>query len=410
MKPVRKCAPKPPTSVAAPATILPRFDFRSIDRQIRARRLPGARRTSILILAALLLAHGLQSAAAETRDPAAGEALFREGRRLLKAGDLQNACAKLEESQRLDPAPGTLANLADCEEQLGRTASAWEHWRRVAEQLPATDSRRATARARSTLLEKQVARLSIALAPPLAQDPPPSLLVKRDGVALGQAAYGVPLPLDPGRHLVLVTARDHRPQSFEVSVLPGEQRQLVVSAGARAEANASSFPPLTPPPLSAMASSSPSSSSTLDLHAGVNTESHRDNRRIVGYSLLGAGVAAVGGGIFFGTRALRARDDARENCAMAAPGAPPPVCWGRARNALARDTTYSRLADATIAGGTVAAIVGAYLLFTGREDHGAESGQTAANSSANDIQPARWAWSVTPGHDGGGEVSLATRF
>src|SRR6185436_7071846 len=83
--------------------------------------------------------------AAEEHDPAAGEALFREGRRFMKSRDFASACPKLEESLRLDPATGTLVNLADCEEQIGRTASAWQHWRAAADRLPAGDKRRAIA-------------------------------------------------------------------------------------------------------------------------------------------------------------------------------------------------------------------------------------------------------------------------
>ena len=62
-------------------------------------------------------------AAAQAHDRAAGEALFQEGRRLMKTHDFAPACSKFEESLRLDPATGTLLNLADCEEQLGHTAT-----------------------------------------------------------------------------------------------------------------------------------------------------------------------------------------------------------------------------------------------------------------------------------------------
>ena len=65
-------------------------------------------------------------AMADTRDPAAAEALFEAGRQAATRGDWTTACPKFAESQRLDPAPGTLLNLADCEEHLGHLASAWD--------------------------------------------------------------------------------------------------------------------------------------------------------------------------------------------------------------------------------------------------------------------------------------------
>src|SRR6185436_15146558 len=152
----------------------------------------------LLLITAVL---GLPSrAGAQARDAAAGEALFQEGRRLMKAGDFTAACPKLEESLRLDPALGTLVNLASCEEQVGHTATAWQHWRAAADQLPSSDKRRATAVARAGALEKVLPRLTIALG----ADVSPDAEVKRDGVRLGRASLGLPLPVDPGRHIVIV--------------------------------------------------------------------------------------------------------------------------------------------------------------------------------------------------------------
>ena len=63
------------------------------------------------------------------RDPAAAEVLFQEGRDAVQRGNWPLACSKFRESERLDPGVGTLMNLADCEEKIGRLASAWERWR-----------------------------------------------------------------------------------------------------------------------------------------------------------------------------------------------------------------------------------------------------------------------------------------
>src|SRR5262245_31877335 len=65
----------------------------------------------------------------------AAEALFEEGRSALAAGDLDLACARFRESNRLDPAVGTVLNLADCEEKRGKLATAWTLFRRASTEL-----------------------------------------------------------------------------------------------------------------------------------------------------------------------------------------------------------------------------------------------------------------------------------
>src|SRR4051812_25793931 len=75
-----------------------------------------------------LAADGAPSASAI----AEAQVLFTEGRRLVTEGRYAEACAKLAESQRLDPSAGAQLNLADCYERSGQTASAWTVFREAA--------------------------------------------------------------------------------------------------------------------------------------------------------------------------------------------------------------------------------------------------------------------------------------
>src|SRR5512145_2755140 len=82
------------------------------------------RRVSVGIVMTTLLVGGYAHGQAGS-DRVTARSLFDEARALVAAGKVADACPKFEESQRLDPGPGTLFNLADCYERSGRTATAW---------------------------------------------------------------------------------------------------------------------------------------------------------------------------------------------------------------------------------------------------------------------------------------------
>ena len=143
------------------------------------------------------------AASAQTRDPIVAEAMFEAGRQLYHAGDYVGARAKFAEAARLDPTAGTLSNLAATEEKLGMAASAWQSWRAALDYVPAQEKvRRASIAAKIKALEPVLARLTLRLAPTA----PPGTEVRRDGVLLGPAAFGIALPVDPGKHEIVVSA------------------------------------------------------------------------------------------------------------------------------------------------------------------------------------------------------------
>ena len=181
-------------------------------------------------LATLILVAGLgfTGAARAQTDPAAAEALFREGRALSDAGDIAGACAKFRESARLDPAVGTTFNIADCEERLGRLARAWTLFDEVVQRLPASDKRRALAQKRALALEPRLPKLSVRLA----ATAPADARVQRDGVDLGSASLGTPLPVDPGEHVVVVKAPGRADRQFKLIISEREIQTLEVDVGA----------------------------------------------------------------------------------------------------------------------------------------------------------------------------------
>jgi hypothetical protein len=272
---------------------------------------------------------GAAAPAGAEGDPAAAEALFREGRAALSRGEHARACEKFRESYRLEAAQGTALNLADCEEKLGQLASAWQRFRGVAEELPAGDDRKTIAEQRARALEPRVPRLSISLA----NGAPAETRVTRDGVELGQASLGASLPVNPGEHVVVVSAPGHAEKRIVLRIAEGRSESAAVAPG-------------EPIP------TAPAQPSRTE-----NAEPDR-GKRTVGIVLGSAGLLAVGFGAYFGVRALTIKGDTDRAC----PGDKCAIAADVGRYDDAR--TSARIADVCFGVGIVAIGVGAYLFVS----------------------------------------------
>jgi hypothetical protein len=232
-----------------------------------------------VFLVAALLAVAPRATAQPSGDPAAAEALFEAGREAMARGDLAVACKNFEDSQKLDPAIGTVFNLANCEEQRGRLASAWQRFTEVAQQLPDTDDRRAIALARAEALKGRLPYLTLRFGAGVPKD----AIVTRDGIGIGAAGLGVPLPVDPGRHEVVVQAPGHEQKAFHVELELAERKELVLTPGA-------------PVPVAASSEGAvPSRAAARETPRGPP---------VVGYVLAGAGLVAIAVGGVTGVLAL----------------------------------------------------------------------------------------------------------
>ena len=168
-------------------------------------------------------------AQARSEDRVAAESLFTDARRLMQAGDYEQACPKLEASRRLEPGLGTTLNLGDCYEKIGRTASAWGEFRSAAaEAQKAGDSvRKATALARAAALEPRLSRLQINVTDP-------SVTLLRNGQELSPAVIGNAIPVDPGRYRLEARAPGKLSWTDEVLV-EGESATVAVHVPALAD-------------------------------------------------------------------------------------------------------------------------------------------------------------------------------
>ncbi|MEO8183214.1 MAG: hypothetical protein ABI895_30650 [Deltaproteobacteria bacterium] len=155
--------------------------------------------------------------AAAQSDSAAARALFSEGRQLMGAEKYAEACPKFEESLRLDPGMGTQFNLAHCWDKLGRSASAWALFLDVAAAARAGNQpqREAAAKERAAALEPKLTRLRVVV-----PEPAPDAKIFRDDQEVGRAAWGTAMPVDPGDHVIRVTAAGKKEWTQDVKVPP----------------------------------------------------------------------------------------------------------------------------------------------------------------------------------------------
>jgi hypothetical protein len=216
---------------------------------------------------------------AHAGDVAAAEVLFQKGRAAMEGGDYETAGANFAESYHLDAAVGTVMNLAVCEEKLGMLAKSWEHWQHALRALSPNDRRRQFVEERIAALEADLPTLTIVVK----VDNPQRIELERNGVALGQVAWGVAVPVDPGVHEVVVKSPGHRPRRYQIEVAKGEARSVEVTTGPK-------------------------------LPERISEPNQTSSRVTWAYVVGGMGLAGLGTALATGIMLQRTKDTVDENC------------------------------------------------------------------------------------------------
>jgi len=148
---------------------------------------------------------------------ALADALYQQGRLLVAEGKYDEACPKFAESHRLEPATGTLLNLAACHEAQGKLATAWIQFSDAfaASRRDRREDRMKFAQEHMAALEPKLSRLTLVV-PPEADEQ--SLELTLDGALVGAAGRGVPMLIDPGRHVVEAKASGKKGWREEVEI------------------------------------------------------------------------------------------------------------------------------------------------------------------------------------------------
>ena len=280
--------------------------------------------------------------AQERTDPIAADYMFREARKAAATGNYKKACPMFAESLRLEPGAGARMNLADCEEHIGQIASAWEHWRGAIDDLRGkVDSRAAIAKRHVAALEKRLPRLTLKLE----AGTPEGAKVERDGVEIGTATLGLPIPVNPGSHAIVVSAPRHEDKSYTVEMKEAQVTEMVVGLGA-------AIPDPPPPeplaPKVVIVPAKPSSTKTI------------------GFVLIGVGGVGVAVGAVAGLLAIGKKNAVQERCSADPSGGV--VCPDAdGLNAASSGRTMATISTVGFAVGAVAVAVGAYFVFTSHD-------------------------------------------
>lgn len=236
------------------------------------------------------LCASLARAQPATASVAEATRLFDEAEALMREQQYAAACERYARSQALDPQLGTLLHLANCEELLGRTASALADFQAAAQLAAARrergdpDPREEVARKRAERLSPQLAYLR--LVPPAAE--PPGLQITQDGERIAPEHLGSFVPIDPGPHSVRASAPGYGAWSHT----------LVISPATRHELPLPQLNPLRVAEPAPAAADDPARPVGLPRGAAAS-----GTQRAAAYALGGAALVGVGVAVVLGTRA-----------------------------------------------------------------------------------------------------------
>lgn len=210
---------------------------------------------------------------------AAAEALFNEGRTLVEKGNYVDACPKFAESQKLDPGSGTLMNLGDCYEKVGKFASAWATYREAISESNkvGNQKRERDAKVLADRVEPKLSFLKIEVPKGSLL---PSLQIKRDDFVVDRAQWGTYIPTDSGSHRISAEAPGHKPWTMRIDIAQSTRRDLEV-------------PPLEVAPEAAL-------------------EDRGKKQRTLGLVVGGVGVLGLAAGGVLGLMAMSSRATARD--------------------------------------------------------------------------------------------------
>ena len=303
------------------------------------------------------------TAHAQTSKNAAGaEALYEQARALMKQGDVEHACPKFKQSYELDAGGGTLLNLAECYEKQGKFASAWSSFKEalVIAQRDGRTERVEYAKKHIAIVEPQISKITIEV-PSGANEP--GLTVSLDGTPLGDAAWGVGMPVDPGAHQITASAPDKQSYERTIQIASGSTSIEIPKLAATEHA-------VSPPPV------------VIDHDVAKkpvpDEPKSGSGQRAAGFVIGGVGLVALGVGSYFGLHAMSKWNERKDQCT--------PGCTEGAKSAGDAAKNAALISDIGFGAGIVAAGIGTYLVLSAKSSSEASAAHARGTGQARSWQ------------------------
>jgi len=301
----------------------------------------------------LALALAALAAPARAADDAAAKALFNEGLADMEAAHYDTGCPALAESYKLDPRPGTLFTLAECENKRGRIATAvgrYNEYISFVAKLPPDQQKKQVDRVKvaneqKAALTPLLPMLTLTLPP----DAPKGTVVKRDGAELAANSLGIALPVDPGEHVISMQVPGGAANERRVTLYKGEKKQIMVDVRPAGAAR----PPVNAPPIK------PDAGPRGAPRGGDATGP--SGQRLGAYVAFGLGTFGLILGVGMGALTLARKSVILQNC-----GTPwdPTLCNDTGYSAASAAKTSGLISTVSLPVGGAAIVAGVVLLLT----------------------------------------------
>ncbi len=338
-------------------------------------------------------------------DRLGAEALAEEAAKLMSQGEYEKGCKKYEESALLDESPSRLLKLASCHERRGKVASAWATLGEAAELAEARGElhKAALALENQKRLEPHIGRLKVIVPEEAQLD---DLVITRDGAPLAYALWGLAVAIDPGPHVIHVTAPGRQSWQAEIGLMPGPSTVLLRVPVLQVDSDRATFDRerrllerregSQPAPISlggsAFEAKAPSEPAVDD--------SIGSTQRTIGLVLAGTGVASLAVGTGF---ALAARSTHNDLLAMCAGN----VCSASAVELLSEERSQVLRSNVALGVGLAALAGGAVVYFSAPTSRSPRTGGGSNVAATPVARRLRLSTAVGPG---GAALALGGQF